>query len=301
MNGNAVMKAGWVGVGNMGRPMIEKIIDAGHDLTLYDTDPGAYDRLDDRLFTRVESPRAVADACKIVFFCLPSLLAIRTAVMGPDGILSGSRVEIVANSSTSGTAVVDEIVAAGAERRVRMVDCPISGGPEAARKAALSVMISGTPADIERLRPLLDTFAGKITVAGEKPGAAQVLKLVNNLIILNSYVGTLEAVVMGAKAGLDVDMMLGAINAGMLAPNGTTRSWLPDYILKDREFGGKLGMMVKDIDAALAEGRHLGVPMPLSELTGGLAREAVAAGLGERDIIAFVETIEPAADFRLPG
>src|SRR3546814_20626234 len=78
-----------------------------------------------------------------------------------------------------------------------MVDCPISGGPEAARKAALSVMISGTPADIERLRPLLDTFAGKITVAGEKPGAAQVLKLVNNLIILNSYVGTLEAVVMG--------------------------------------------------------------------------------------------------------
>src|SRR3546814_14702357 len=89
---------------------------------------------------------------------------------------------IVANSSTSGTAVVEEIVAAGAERRVRMVDCPISGGPEAARKAALSVMISGTPADIERLRPLLDTFAGKITVAGEKPGAAQVLKLVNNQI-----------------------------------------------------------------------------------------------------------------------
>src|SRR3546814_17945476 len=88
--------------------------------------------------------------------------------MGPDGILSGSRVEIVANSSTSGTAVVDEIVAAGAERRVRMVDCPISGGPEAARKAALSVMISGTPADIERLRPPLDTFAGKITAAGEK-------------------------------------------------------------------------------------------------------------------------------------
>src|SRR3546814_9666546 len=99
-----------------------------------------------------------------------------------------------------------------------MVDCPISGVPEAARKAALSVMISGTPADIERLRPLLDTFAGKITVAGEKPGAAQVLKLVNNLIILNSYVGTLEAVVMGAKAGLDVDMMLGASNAGRLGP-----------------------------------------------------------------------------------
>src|SRR3546814_20958819 len=106
MNGNAVMKAGWVGVGNMGRPMIEKIIDAGHDLTLYDTDPGAYDRLDDRLFTRVESPRAVADACKIVFFCLPSLPAIRTAGMGPAGITPGSRREIVPNTPTHGTAGV---------------------------------------------------------------------------------------------------------------------------------------------------------------------------------------------------
>jgi len=294
------MKAGWVGVGNMGRPMIEKLIDADHELVLFDLDEGAYALLGDRVFSRAESPRAVGDACEIVFFCLPTLDAIRAAVMGPDGIMAGGKVEIVANSSTSGTGIVDEVVATGEKRGIRMVDCPISGGPEAARKAALSVMVSGAAADVERLRPLFETFAARITVAGKKPGAAQVLKLVNNLIILTNYAGTLEAIMLGAKAGLDVDAMLGAINAGMLAPNGTTRCWLPDYILKDREFGGKLGMMAKDMDAALAEAARFGVSMPVSETTGRLAREAVAAGLGERDVTAFVEMLEQEAGVRLP-
>lgn len=294
------MKVGWVGVGNMGRPMIEKLIEAGHALVLHDPDPAALAALGDRRFETAPSPRAVADTCGIVFFCLPSLAAIRAAVLGEDGILAGTRIEIIANCSTSGTGIVDQIVMQGAPRGVNMVDCPISGGPEAARKTALSVMVSGAPAHVERLRPLLETFAAKITVAGERPGAAQVLKLVNNLVILNAYVGTIEAIVLGAKAGLDVDTMLGAINAGLLAPNGTTRCWLPDYILKDREFGGKLGMMVKDMDAALVEGERFGVPMALSELTGTLAREAVQAGLGDRDITAFVETIEKRAGFRLP-
>jgi 2-hydroxy-3-oxopropionate reductase len=296
----AAMEVGWIGVGNMGRPMIEKLIDAGHDLVLYDLDDRAYALLGERSFRRVQSPRAVADACEVVFFCLPSPSAIRAAVLGPEGVLAGCRVAVLANSSTCGTELVDEIVAAGMEQGVRLVDCPISGGPEAARKAVLSVMVSGASDDVERLRPLLKTFAAKITVAGDRPGAAQILKLVNNLIILSAYVGTLEAVVLGAKAGLDVETMLEAINAGLLAPNGTTRTWLPDYILKGREFGGKLGMMVKDMDAALAEAHRFGVPAWVSEVTGVVARHAVHAGLGERDIIALAELIEEAAGIRLP-
>lgn len=294
------MKVGWVGVGNMGRPMIERLIDAGHALVLYDATDIAYAPLGERRFERASSPREVGGRCEIVFFCLPSLAAVRDAVLGDDGILAGDSVELIGNCSTTGTQVVDEIVAAAIRTRKRVVDCPISGGPEAARKAALSVMVSGAGADIERMRPLFETFAAKITVAGERPGAAQVLKLVNNLIILTAYAGTLEAIVLGAKAGLDVDTMLAAINAGMLAPNGTTRSWLPDYILKDREFGGKLGTMVKDMEAALAEADRFGVPMPVSRLTGELAKQAVAEGRGERDIIAFIDLIEEGAGFRLP-
>src|SRR3546814_13236149 len=105
---------------------------------------------------------------------------------------------------------------------------------------------------------------------------------------------------MGAKAGLDVDMMLGAINAGMLAPHGTTRSWLPDYILKDRAFGGQLGMMVKDIDAALAAERHLGAPLPLSDLTGATRHDAVPDRPGAGHITAFIEPPEQHAASRLP-
>ncbi len=284
----------------MGRPMIEKMIDGGHDLVLHDRDPAALDLLGKRRFETATGPRDVADACEIVFFCLPSLAAIRDAVLGDVGILAGRRVKILVNCSTCGTAILDEVAVAGRERDIRLVDCPISGGPEAARKAALSVMVSGPAADIARLRPVLESFAARITVAGEAPGAAQVLKLVNNLIILNAYVGTLEAIVLGAKAGLDVGAMLQAINAGLLAPNGTTRCWLPDYILKEREFGGKLAMMAKDMDAALAEAERFGMSMPLSNLTRALAHQAIEVGLGERDITAFVEMIEGPAGFRLP-
>lgn len=294
------MKVGWVGVGNMGRPMVERLIGAGHALVLHDSSEAAYAPLVGQRFERASSPREVADRCEIVFFCLPSLAAVRDAVLGDGGIMSGDRVDLIGNCSTTGTHLVDEIVAATLGSRIRMVDCPISGGPEAARKATLSVMVSGAAEDIERMRPLFETFAAKITVAGERAGAAQVLKLVNNLIILTAYAGTLEAIVLGAKAGLDLKPMLAAINAGSLAPNGTTRSWLPDYILRGREFGAKLGMMVKDVDAALAEADRFGVPMPVSRLTGDLARQAVAGGFGERDITAFVETIEEGADLRLP-
>jgi 3-hydroxyisobutyrate dehydrogenase-like beta-hydroxyacid dehydrogenase len=294
------MSCGWIGVGNMGRPMIEKILDSGHPMTLCDISDEAFAPLGRRPFSRAASPRALGDGCAVVFFCLPSLAATRAAILGPDGVIAGRAVELVVNVSTIGTALVEEIAAAAADRGIGVVDCPISGGPEAARAAALSVMVSGDAARIERIRPLLETFAAKITVAGDRPGAAQVLKLVNNLVILTAYVGTLEAIVLGAKAGLDVDVMLGAINAGMLAPNGTTRCWLPDYILRDRAFGGKLLMMVKDLEAALAEGTRFEAPLPLAELATDMARRAVAEGLGERDIIAFAEVVEAAAGFRLP-
>ena len=294
------MKVGWLGIGNMGLPMVEKLIDGGHQVTVFDLRSNAMEALHPRKFESATHPRNLGDICEIVFFSLPSLEATRTAVLGPDGLLTGCNLKLLVNTCTIGTALVTEIEEAARARRVELVDCPISGGPEAARKAALSVMVSGTPEAVERVRPLISLFGPTITVAGDRAGAAQMLKLVNNLIILTAYAGTLEAFVLGAKAGLDPDVMLNAINAGTLAPNGTTKSWLPNYILKGVPVGAKLEMMVKDMDAALEEGRRFGVPMWVCETTGCLARQATFMGLGEKDVTAFVNMIEAGALFELP-
>src|SRR5215472_19175084 len=110
-------------------------------------------------------------------------------------------------------AVCAQIEQAMAARDVTVVDCPISGGPPGTRAGTLSVMVSGDPAAIERVRPMISLWGRTLTVAGDKPGAAQVLKLTNNILSAIALVATAEAFVMGSKAGLDPEVMLAAINA----------------------------------------------------------------------------------------
>src|SRR3954470_21049642 len=92
--------------------------------------------------------------------------------------------------------------AAAGSRRSDLVDCPISGGPPGARAGTLSVMVSGDPAAIERIRPLISQGGGTVTAAGDRPGAAQILKLTNNILSAVALPATAEAFVMGAKGGL---------------------------------------------------------------------------------------------------
>jgi hypothetical protein len=122
-----------------------------------------------------------------------------------------------------GGPIVKEIEQAMAARGVTMVDCPISGGRAGARAGTLSVMVSGDPAAIEKVRPLISLWGSTLTIAGDKPGAAQVLKLTNNILFAVSLAATSEAFVMGAKGGLDPKVMVKAINAGS-GHNGATQT-----------------------------------------------------------------------------
>jgi len=117
-----------------------------------------------------------------------------------------------------------------AARDVTVVDCPISGGPPGTRAGTLSVMVSGDPAAIERVRPMISLWGRTLTVAGDKPGAAQVLKLTNNILSAVALVATAEAFVMGSKAGLDPEVMLAAINAGS-GRNSATLDKFPAAVL----------------------------------------------------------------------
>jgi 3-hydroxyisobutyrate dehydrogenase-like beta-hydroxyacid dehydrogenase len=122
-------------------------------------------------------------------------------------------------------------------------------------------MVSGDPAAVEKVRPLISTWGKTLTIAGDKPSAAQVLKLTNNILFAVSLAATSEAFVMGAKSGLDPEVMVSAINAGS-GQNGATQTVIPNSLL-DRSFGygAALHILMKDIDLAIAQGEELGVPM----------------------------------------
>jgi 3-hydroxyisobutyrate dehydrogenase-like beta-hydroxyacid dehydrogenase len=294
------MEAGFLGVGNMGLPMAGKLLDGGHRLTVFDINEAAMRPLLERQARRAASPKDLADQCEIVFVSLPTLAAFRAVAFGPDGLDQGSAMKLLVNTCTVGVPFVKEIEQAMAAKGVTVVDCPISGGPPGARAGTLSVMVSGDPAAVERVRPMISSWGRTVTVAGDKPGAAQVLKLTNNILSAVALAATAEAFVMGAKAGLDPEVMLAAVNAGS-GRNSATESKFPLSVLtRSFDYGAEMHILMKDIDLAISQGEELGVPMWVCQAARLVFKHAMGKGAAHEDMTAIVTYVERDAGFEMP-
>ncbi|MGA3000939.1 MAG: NAD(P)-dependent oxidoreductase [Acetobacteraceae bacterium] len=294
------MQAGFLGVGNMGLPMAGKLLDGGHRLTVFDIRDAAMQPLLERQASKAASPKDLADHCEIVFVSLPTLSAFRAVAFSPDGLIHGKSMKLLVNTCTVGVPFVKEIEQAMAAQGVTVVDCPISGGPPGARAGTLSVMVSGDPAAVERIRPMISLWGRTLTVAGDKPGAAQVLKLTNNILSAVALAATAEAFVMGAKGGLDPEVMLAAINAGS-GRNSATEAKFPAAVLtRGFDYGAEMHILMKDIDLAIAQGEELGVPMWVCEAARLVFKHAMHKGAAKQDLTAIVQYIERDAGFEIP-
>jgi 2-hydroxy-3-oxopropionate reductase len=284
----------------MGQPMAHKLLDAGHGLTIYDINEAAMRPLLERQARRASSPKDLADRCEIVFVSLPTLAAFREVAFGADGLVQSKGMKLMVNTCTIGVPFVQEIEAAMAARGVTVVDCPISGGPPGARAGTLSVMVSGDPAAIERIRPMISLWGRTITVAGDKPGAAQVLKLTNNILSAVALAATAEAFVMGAKGGLDPEVMVSAIATGS-GRNSAVDSKFPNAVLtRSFDYGAEMHIIMKDIDLAIAQSEALGVPMWVCEAARPVFKHAMHKGAAREDLTAIVKYIERDAGFEMP-
>lgn len=293
------MKIGFVGVGNMGRPMCDRLLEAGHQLVVNDTRAEAVEPLAARQARIVGSARAVADETEIVCAALPSLAAYRTVALGKDGVRGSKTARIFVNMGTVGTRFVEEMERELAAAKVVTIDCPISGGPPGAAAGTLSIMASGPKDAFAALEPMLAVL-GKVTYVGEKAGMAQSLKLVNNILSATAIAATSEALVMGIKAGLDPEIMLQAINLGS-GRNSATLQKFPDHVLTGKyDFGAAIDILMKDTDLALSEGEALGVPMPVCQSVRQFVRLIRAVGGGTQDITRSVEWVAKWAGVEVP-
>ena len=294
------MEAGYLGVGAMGQPMATRLLDGGHQLTILDVNPDAMRPLLDRQARQATTPKELADQCEIVFISLPTLNAFRSVVFGDNGLLQGRKMKILVNTCTVGVKFLREVEAAMAAKGIVIVDSPISGGPSGARAGTLSVMVSGDPATVEKVRPLLSLWGPTLTIAGDKPGAAQVLKLTNNILFAVSLVATSEAFVMGAKGGVDPEVMLKAIDAGS-GNNAALQTVFPRSALtRDFNYGAAMHILMKDVDLAMEQGEELGVPMWLCQTARLLYKHAIFADSADADISTMVRFVERNAGFELP-
>ena len=262
---------GFVGVGRMGGPMAVRLLDAGHPLTVYDTNADAVKALVERGAKSAASAEAVASAADIVLMSLPTPPIVQAVSLGENGILRGSRMKTLIDLSTTGPSVAKVVARAAGERNVAWVDSPVSGGVAGATKGTLAVMVSCPQATFPLVDPVLKTF-GKTFYVGEKPGLAQIAKLANNLLAASAIVVSSEAVAMGVKAGLDAKVLIDIINAGS-GRNSATQDKFPRSILtRSFDFGFATGLSYKDVRLCVDEAEALGVPMVL----GAVIRQMLA-------------------------
>jgi len=289
------MRIGYLGVGNMGQPMAGKLLDGGHELWVYDVRAEAMRPLLERQARPAASAKELADACDTVVVSLPTLEAFRAALSGPDGLLWGKALKTLVNTCTVGVAFTDEIVEACAAARVTVIDAPISGGPAGARAGTLAVMVSGHAGKVAELTPVFRLWGPTVVVAGEKPGAAQVMKLTNNIVFVAALIATSEAMTMATKAGISPESMLQILNNGT-GRNFATTTMFPQAVLPGTfDFGATIDILMKDVDLAIEQGEALGVPMWVCQAARLVVKHGVFQGRARHDVSRIVQIIEDGA------
>jgi len=294
------MEIGFIGLGKMGFPMARRLIEAQHQLFVFDQRKEAVDGLVALGARAASSPKDVADRAETVMASLPSLQASLEVATGTDGVIEGKRVRRFVDLSTVGSQMAVRIHDLLAKRDLVQLDSPVSGGVGGAQKGTLAVMVSGPRADFQTVKPALDMI-GKVFFIGEKPGSAQTMKLANNLLSATAVVATSEAVVMGVKAGLDPAVMIDVINAGS-GMNTASRDKFPRSILpRTFDFGFATGLMVKDVRLCLEEAKSLGLSMEVAEAVGRLWEVVIREMGGESDFTSAIQPIEQAAGVVVGG
>jgi 3-hydroxyisobutyrate dehydrogenase-like beta-hydroxyacid dehydrogenase len=294
------MDIGFIGLGKMGFPMARRLIEAKHQLVVFDTRRQAVDKLVGLDAQSASSPKEVADRTETVMASLPSLQASLDVATGQDGVIEGSKVKRFVDLSTVGSQMAVRIHDLLKTRNIVQVDSPVSGGVGGAEKGTLAVMASGPKADFEAIKPALEVI-GKVFFIGEKPGSGQTMKLANNFLSATAMVATSEAVVMGVKSGLDPNVMIEVINAGS-GLNTASRDKFPRAVLpRSFDFGFATGLMVKDVRLCLDEMKSLGLSMEVAEAVGRLWEVVIREMGPESDFTTAIKPIEKAAGVVVGG
>ena len=286
------MRIGCLGLGNMGQPMAGKLLDGGHELWVYDVREEAMLPLLERQARKAASAKALADTCDTIIVSLPTLEIFRNALSGPDGLLAGKALKTLVNTCTVGVPFVREIERACAAAGVTVIDVPISGGVAGARAGTLAMMVSGDPATVSDLMPVLRLWGQTIVVAGDKPGSAQIMKLTNNMLCAVALVATSEAMTMSGRAGIPDDAMLQILNAGTGRNFATTHIFPGAVLPRTFDFGATIEILMKDVDLAIEQGEDLGVPMWVSQTVRLVLKHGVFQGRAQQDMSRIVEVIE---------
>jgi 3-hydroxyisobutyrate dehydrogenase-like beta-hydroxyacid dehydrogenase len=269
---------GFIGIGTMGKAMSQHLIKAGYQVVVNDVRKESMDALVKVGATKDESPRKVAEQCRVVITMLPSSNEVEAVVLGPNGVIEGAKsgdLLIDMGSSYPGsTKMVSEKLAA---RGIRMIDAPVSGGEKGAIDATLSIMVGGNESDFNESHPILEAMGKNLYYVGPI-SAGHTVKALNNLCSAAALLITSEAMVIATKMGLDPVKVNAAINTSS-GRSWATENKFPNQILSGKFASGfTIGLMNKDVGIANRLGRELHQPMYMGTMVEQMYNFAVGQG-----------------------
>jgi 3-hydroxyisobutyrate dehydrogenase len=290
---NETVRVGFLGLGQMGAPMAARLLGKDWQLHVFDPRDEAMRPFVAQGAIAHTSPASVAEAASMIFACLPTPQISLEAALGATGVLQGRAVRIYAEMSTIGGPIVSRIAEGLAAGGVQTVDAPITGGPPAARAGTLAIMVSGAPDARAAVQPMLASIGGSVMVMGDRPGMAQAMKVINNIIMGTNMIATCEGLAMGVKAGLDVTAMLEVLR------NGTGQSFAGCEILRTAvsgrfDFGAKLSIVCKDMALGSHESAALEAATPVIDAAARLWMSAGDTALNDQDFTTILKMVEQA-------
>ncbi|MCZ6538974.1 MAG: NAD(P)-dependent oxidoreductase [Chloroflexi bacterium] len=277
-------RVGFVGVGKLGRPMAQRLVQAGHDLLVFDTNPAARSAFEGNTASVATSLADLASRCDIICLCLPGPAEVEQVVLGRDGIASAVKPgALVVDHTTNSPAVVRQVGEQLQLRRTAMIDAPVSGGIEGAAAGTLTSLIGGEPEHVKRARPLLEAFSTAIVHVGPL-GAGTVAKLMNNLAAFALDQVIAECLTIGAKAGVEPDRLLKALQQSAIGKGGNLNVRMPETFMKgDFEPRFTLTGAHKDVRLAVGLAEETGVPIKIARTVLDEMESALLKGFGDRD------------------
>lgn len=277
------MNVAFIGMGTMGAPMALNLLKAGHDVTVHNRTRDREEPVADAGARRAVSPKAAAENAEIIITCVSDSPDVEAVMLGENGVIHGAKEGAIAiDMSTISPSVTRSIAQALAEKGITMLDAPISGGSEGAKKGTLSIMVGGDAQAVTRAMPVLQAMGTTITHVGTI-GAGQITKAINQVIIAGTYWGVAEGMAMGLKAGLDMDKVVQAVGSGAAGSWGlTNRS--SNMINNEYPLGFRVRFHRKDLNIALEAARELGVPLPIAAFVEQIETGLIARGYGDEDI-----------------
>ena len=284
-------KIALIGAGVMGNAIGTCLLEAGHEMSVFDLDQAKVDALVSKGAKAASSAAEAASAADFVFLSLNSPAIVRTAVFGDGGVTSGARAgTIIIDMSSIDPPSTRALAEDAGERGMRWLDCPLSGGAPKALIGQLTVMAGGTAEDFEAAKEVMNDLCGNFTLMGPS-GAGQTTKLINQVLCALNFVAVAEATQLALDAGVDAAKIPDAIRGGR-ADSAILQEFMGKMAAKDYTPTGRIDNMVKDLNGAQDLARLTNTAMPLTAACAEIHRLLTAAGLGAADNAALMKYFE---------